>query len=82
MANTFGQSKANETNAGQNNKELNGAENSPVTDEAVEDRDKAWRPTDSPAESVTDSEFDEAEVKNRNKQIKTDSPGVTPDIAE
>jgi hypothetical protein len=86
MANTFGQSKADETSAWQNNKEMNPAENSSVTDDALEDSDNpgdtSWRPTDSPLESATDAEFDETEEKNRNKQVHTDSPGVTPDIAE
>ena len=35
MANTFGQSKANETSAWQNNKEMNPQENSSVTDDIV-----------------------------------------------
>lgn len=86
MANTFGHSKANENTAWQNNKEMNAAENSSVTDDAWQDPDQpgetTWRPTDEPLERVTNEEFDEAEEKNRNKRIHTDSPGMTPDIAE
>lgn len=86
MAGTFGHSKANETTAWQNNKEMNPAENSSVTDDAWQSSDEpgdtSWRPTDSATESPTDAEFDETEEKNRNKKIHTDSPGTTPDIAE
>jgi hypothetical protein len=85
MANTFGQSKANETTEWQNNKEMNPAENSSVTDDAMQDSDDpgdtSWRPTDSPLESVTDSEFDE-KAEDRNKEIHSDSPGIKPDIAD
>ena len=86
MANTFGQSKANETSEWQNNKEMNPAENSSVTDDAVQDSDlsgdTSWRPTDSPLESATNTEFDEKETKNPNKQIHSDSPGTKADIAD
>ena len=85
MANTFGQSKANET-AWQSNKEMNPAENSSVTDDAVEagdlQGDTSWRTTDSVIESPTDSAFDDAESKKQNENIKTDSPGLTPQIGE
>jgi hypothetical protein len=84
MANTFGQTKANETSEWQNNKEMNPAENSSVTDDVVSDSDQpgdtSWRPTDSPLESATSTEFDEAEKKNKN--IHSDSPGTTADIAD
>ena len=86
MANTFGQSKANETSEWQNNKEMNPAENSSVTDDAVEDSDSqgdtSWRPTDSSLESPTNSEFDEAEAKKRDQNVKSETPGLHPDIAE
>lgn len=82
----FGQSKASETSAWQNNKEMNIAENSSVTDDVMDLDDKngdtSWRPTDSPVESPTDKEFDEAESKHRNKNINSETPGLTPDIAE
>ena len=80
MANTFGQSKANEASASENNKNINPADcGSKDSDHSGE---KSWRPTDAPLESATDAEFDETEEKTRQKQIHTDSPGVTPDIAE
>ena len=86
MANTFGNSKATETSAWQSNKELNIAENSSVTDDVFDEKDEhgdtTWRPTDSPLESPTDEEFDEAEAKKRNKNIESETPGLTPDIAE
>ena len=84
MANTFGQTKANENGDWQNNKKMNPAENSPVTVDAKSDSDLPgdtnWRPTDSPLESATGTEFDEAEKKN--KDIHSDSPGTTADIAD
>ena len=84
MANTFGQTKANENSEWQNNKEMNPAENSSVIDEVASDSDQpgdtSWRPTDAPLESATSTEFDEAESKNKN--IHTDSPGTTADIAD
>jgi len=86
MANTFGQSKADETSAWQNNKEMNPQVNSAVTDDAVEQSDSqgdtSWRPGDKTVESPTSSEFDNAEAQKRNENIKTDSPGLTPDIAK
>lgn len=85
MANTFGQSKANEDNTWMNNKEMNPQENSSVTNDSFEESDnpgdRTWRPTDSPLESPTDSEFDDSEAKKREKNIETDSPGLKPDIA-
>ncbi|MBS1797638.1 MAG: hypothetical protein JSS81_27695 [Acidobacteria bacterium] len=57
MGTNFGESKANETPAWQNNRELNPQENSAVTDDAVEPEDKqgdtTWRPTDDKAETGT-----------------------------
>jgi len=86
MANTFGQSKANEESAWQNNKELNPKVNSSVTDDALSDDEKqqegSWRPTDSPVESPTDEEFDDAEAQKRSRNIKSETPGLHPDIAE
>ncbi len=86
MTNTFGQSKANEDNTWKNNKEMNPPENSSVKNDCAEFKDKpedqTWRPTDSPLESPTDSEFDDSEAKKREKNIETDSPGLNPDIAE
>ena len=86
MANTFGQSKANEDSTWGNNKELNPQENSSVTNDSIEDSDNpgdtTWRPTDSVLESPTSAEFDEAEAKKRDKNIHTESPGLNPDIAE
>ena len=88
MASTFGESKANETSAWQNNKEMNPAENSAVTDDIVDSNDSqgddSWRPTDSEVESPTDSAFDDEESKKRdqNKNIHSDTPGLDPDIAE
>jgi len=86
MANTFGQSKANETSAWQNNKELNPQENSAVTDDALEESDSqgdtTWRPTDSKLESPTDSEFDDSEARKRDRNIETETPGLNPGIAD
>lgn len=86
MANTFGQSKANETSAWQNNKELNPQVNSAVTDDAVEQNDSqgdtSWRPTDEQVESPTDSQFDDSEAQKRNENIKSETPGLTPDISK
>lgn len=86
MANTFGQSKANETSAWQNNKEMNPQENSSVTDDIVDENDQqgdtSWRPTDSAVESPTDEVFDDEEAKKRNKNIQSETPGLHPDIAE
>jgi hypothetical protein len=63
---------------------MNRAKNSSVTDDVASDSDQpgdtSWRPTDSPLESATDAEFDEAE--NKNKNIYSDSPGTTADIAD
>lgn len=80
MANTFGQSKADETNESQNDKEMKPAEK--CSGAAVEDSNSTWRPTDSPVETSTDEAFDDAEAQKRNENIKTDSPGLKPDIAE
>jgi len=86
MGNTFGQSKANETSAWQNNKEMNPQENSAVTDDIVDENDTqgedSWRPTDSPVETATSEAFDDAEAKKRNKNIHSETPGLSPDIAE
>lgn len=86
MANTFGQSKANEDSTWTNNKELNPQENSSVTNDSLEESDNqgdtTWRPTDSALESPTDSEFDDSEAKKRDRNINTESPGLSPDIAE
>jgi hypothetical protein len=86
MANTFGQSKANDTSAWQNNKEMNPQENSSVTDDVFDENDEpgedSWRPTDAPVESPTDEAFDDAEAKKRNKNIHSETPGLNPDIAE
>ncbi|HEY8562964.1 MAG TPA: hypothetical protein VIL74_21475 [Pyrinomonadaceae bacterium] len=77
MANTFGQSKADDS-AWKNNKEMNPQENSSVTNEATDDRDgmfdSAWRPADAPLESPTSSEFDDSEAKKRDQNIESDSP--------
>lgn len=85
MANNFGQSKANETSAWQNNKEMNPQVNSAVTDDAIEESDKqgdtTWRPTDEKVESPTNSEFDNAEAQKRNENIETETPGLKPDNA-
>jgi hypothetical protein len=85
MGNTFGQSKANDS-AWKNNKEMNPQENSSVTNDAVQDNDgmsdSAWRPTDAPLESPTNSEFDDSEAKKRDQNIKTESPGLKPDISK
>jgi hypothetical protein len=88
MANTFGQTKANEESAWQNNREMNPQVNSSVTDDEITDTEKhetetsAWRATDSPVESPTSSEFDDAEAAKRNENIKTETPGLHPDVAE
>ena len=80
MANTLGQSKANEASASENDSEMNPADcGSKGSDHSGE---RSWRPTDAPLESPTDAEFDETEENTRQKQIHTDSPGVTPEIAE
>ncbi len=77
MANTFGQSKANETEASEN-KEMIPAEKSRVTGSASDVRhgETTWRPTDEPMKSVTKDEFDEA-PENRNKQFHTEMFPVT-----
>ena len=86
MANTFGQSKANDTSAWQNNKEMNPQENSSVTDDIVDENDHqgedSWRPTDAPVESPTDEAFDDSESKKRNENIESKTPGLSPDIAD
>lgn len=86
MANTFGQSKANEESAWQNNKEMNPQVNSAVTDDAIDEHDEqgneTWRPTDDEVESPTDEEFDDAEAQKRDKNIHTETPGLKPDIAD
>ena len=85
MANTFGQSKADDSSWG-NNKEMNPQENSSVTNDATQDNDgmtdSAWRPTDSALESPTDSAFDDSEAKKRDQNIKSESPGLNPDISK
>ena len=59
------------------------AENSSITDEDDNLPDEtSWRTTDSAVESPTDSAFDDAESKNQNENIKTDSPGLKPDIGK
>lgn len=78
MANTFGHSKAKETSERQNDQEMNITENSSDKNQG----DATWRPTDSPLESPTSEEFDEAEAKKRNESIKSETPGLTPDIGE
>lgn len=83
MANTFGQSKANDESAWQNNKELNPQVNSSVTDDE-NDSDKhenSWRPTDETLESPVSSEFDDAESAKRRENTKSETPGLHPDIA-
>jgi hypothetical protein len=86
MTNTFGQSKAGENEASAKNKDLNPPENSSVTGDSAEVGDKqgdtAWRPTDSAVESPTSSEFDDSEAKKRDHNIKSETPGLKPDIAE
>ena len=86
MANTFGQSKANEDNTWMNNKEMNPQENSSVTNEATLDSDgtsdSGWRPADDPLESPTSSEFDDSEAKKRDRNIESESPGLSPDISK
>jgi hypothetical protein len=86
MANTFGQSKANEDSTWMNNKEMNPQENSSVTNDSFEDSDNpgdsTWRPTDAGVESPTNSEFDDSEAKKRDKNIHTETPGLKPGIAE
>ena len=85
MANTFGQKKADDS-AWKNNKEMNPQENSSVTNDSVEESDNqgdtTWRPSDSTLESPTNSEFDDAEAAKRNENIKSETPGLTPDIAD
>ncbi|HEY0771990.1 MAG TPA: hypothetical protein VGD31_16805 [Sphingobacteriaceae bacterium] len=82
MANTFGQSKANEDSTWMNNKELNPQENSSVTNDSIEESDNqgdtTWRPTDDKLESPTSSAFDDSEAKKRDRNIETDSPGINP----
>ncbi len=80
MGNTFGRSKADETNESQNDNEMNPAKK--CSGAAVEEGNSTWRPTDSPVETATDEAFDDAEAKKRNENIETDSPGLKPDIAE
>lgn len=85
MANTFGQSKANEESAWQSNKEMNPQVNSSVTDDQTDENDTqqdSWRPTDDQVESPTSKEFDDAEAAKRNENIETETPGLHPDIAE
>ena len=86
MANTFGQSKANEDSTWGNNKELNPQENSSVTNDSIEESDSqgdsTWRPTDSAVESPTNSEFDDSEAKKRDRNIESESPGLNPDISK
>ena len=81
MANTFGQTKANDESAWQNNKELNPQVNSSVTDDENDPQENSWRPTDESLESPVSSEFDDAEAAKRNKNIESDTPGLHPDIA-
>ena len=82
--NTFGQSKANEESAWQNNKEMNPQVNSSVTDDENDNdsTQESWRPTDDALESPTSDEFDNAEAAKRNENIKSETPGLHPDIAE
>jgi len=85
MANTFGQSKANEESAWQSNKEMNPQVNSSVTDDQTDENDlqqDSWRPTDDQVESPTSEEFDNSEAAKRNENIKSETPGLHPDIAE
>ena len=85
MANTFGQSKANEESAWQSNKEMNPQVNSSVTDDQTDENDlqqDSWRPTDEQVESPTSEEFDNSEAAKRNENIKSETPGLHPDIAE
>lgn len=84
MANTFGQSKANDESAWQSNKELNPQVNSSVTDDEKDENEQegTWRPTDSALESPTSEEFDNAEAAKRNENIETETPGLHPDIAK
>jgi hypothetical protein len=86
MANTIGQSKANEDNTWMNNKELNPQENSSVTNDSIEDSDNqgdsTWRPTDSALESPTDSEFDDSEAQKRDRNIESESPGINPGVGK
>jgi hypothetical protein len=51
-------------------------------DKSETEGDTTWRPTDSALESPTSSEFDDAEAQKRNENVKTDSPGLKPDIAK
>jgi hypothetical protein len=85
MANTFGQSKVDDSAWG-NNKELNPQENSSVTNDATQDNDgmsdSAWRPTDSTLESPTNSEFDDSEAKKRDQNIESESPGINPGVGK
>ena len=85
MANTFGQSKANEESAWQSNKEMNPQVNSSVTDDQTDENDlqqDSCRPTDEQVESPTSEEFDNSEAAKRNENIKSETPGLHPDIAE
>ena len=86
MANTFGQSKANEDSTWMNNKELNPQENSSVTNDSLEESDTpgdaTWRPTDESVESPTSSEFDDSEAKKRDQNIESESPGIDPSIGK
>ena len=85
MGNTFGQSKANEESAWQSNKEMNPQVNSSVTDDQTDENDlqqDSWRPTDDQVESPTSEEFDNSEAAKRNENIKSETPGLHPDIAE
>ena len=84
MANTFGQSKANQDSTWMNNKELNPQENSSVTNDSLEESDNpgdtTWRPTDDTLESPTDSEFDDAEAKKRDRNTDSETPGLNPSV--
>lgn len=83
MANTTGQSKADDTSKWQNNKELNPEVNSSVTDDAINDefdenKEQGWRPTDEPLESVTNSKIEDAKSQSPAEQSDSASPGFSP----
>ena len=74
MANNFGQSKANDTGDWSNNKEMNPAANSSVTEDGLlesssQDGEQGWR-------------NDEVNIQNSETGNKGVNPGRTPGKAE
>ena len=86
MANTFGSTTANDEGDWTNNKEMNPAANSSVTENGLlesedQDGEKSWRATDEDQDSATENSTGAA-GKSPASQNTTEEPGRTPGTAE